>query len=444
MAIYKATNNALSLLASALSTSSTMLSVLSGHGARFPVIGANEYTRVTIQDTANRKEIVEVTARTDGSDTMTIARGREGTIPLEWEAGALVELRPTAGVAVSIDGLQVMQNKTIDGTKNSLFNVGVKELLQTVIGVNDFIGTLPGLGPYVNGQRIWFVVPEPNTGPCTLSVNGGLSLPIVKDRGRPLQAGDLKLNDLVGLFCDGSKFWLIYGSNGLTSAVEAALGLKAPLDSPVFTGTVKVPFASDAESPVRKAEFDSGLLQALEKYAFEVGDYKFTSKMSYPSGRRWLLCDGRNIGSDASGANALASVEAQALFLHLWEQYDNTLCPIYSSTGAVASRGVSALADWTANKRLGLLDWRGLYPRVHHHGSNTFQPNTSAGIGSYLADQNKAHVHKIQLYGGVESGSPQHPSHSFYHTTANLVDTQSSGDDESRPKTRTLNMFIRY
>lgn len=251
MAIYKATNNAISLLASALSTSTTMMSVLSGHGARFPVIGANEYTRVTIQDTANRKEIVDVTARTDGSDTMTIVRGREGTIPLEWEAGALVEMRPTVGVTASLDGLQVLQNKTIDGAKNSLFNVGVKELLQTVIGVNDFMGTLPGLGPYVNGQRIWFVVPEPNTGPCTLSVNGGLSLPIVKDRGRPLQAGDLKLNDLVGLFCDGSKFWLTYGSNGLTSAVEAALGLKAPLDSPVFTGIAKVPVASDPASPPR-------------------------------------------------------------------------------------------------------------------------------------------------------------------------------------------------
>lgn len=444
MAIYKATNNGMSLLAAALTPTSTSLQVLSGHGARFPLIGANEYTRVTIQDTANRKEIVEVTQRLDGADTMTVVRGREGTIPLEWAAGALVECRPTVGVVATVDGAQALQNKIIDGSKNTLLNVGVKELLSGVVGVDNFMGTLTGITAYVPGQRFWFTVPEPNTGPCTLSVNGMLALPLVKDRGRALQAGDLRAGDLVCAYCDGSRFWMIYGGNGLTGAVTEALGLKAPLESPVFTGTVKVPLASDPASPVRKAEFDSTLLQTLEQYAFEVGDYKFTSKLSLPPGRRWLLCDGRTIGSSTSGATSLASVEAQALFLHLWETYDNTICPIYSSTGAPTSRGASALADWTANKRLGLLDWRGLYPRVHHHGSNTFQPDTSAGIGSYLADQNKAHVHKFQLYGGVEGRHPEKPAHSFYPTAANLVDTQSSGGDESRPKTRTLNMFIRY
>lgn len=439
MAIYKATNNAISLLASALSTSTTMMSVLSGHGARFPVIGANEYTRVTIQDTANRKEIVDVTARTDGSDTMTIVRGREGTIPLEWEVGALVELRPTAAVVATLDGLQAVQNKTIDGTKNSLFNVGVKELLQTVIGVNDFIGTLPGLGPYVNGQRIWFVVPEPNTGPCTLSVNGGLSLPIVKDRGRPLQAGDLKLNELVGLFCDGSKFWLTYGSNGLTSAVEAALGLKAPLDSPVFTGTAKVPVASDPASPVRLDQLN----EYLADYAFEVGDYKLTSRASFPARRRWLMCDSRTIGSPASGATALASLEARELFVHLWETYPDAVCPVFTSGGVSVARGSSAAGDWANNRRLQLIDWSGLHMRVHHNGSPTYETEILRTLGSLQMDEVKAHSHSYTavLYNNNPlTASTQQP---VYSGNQNLT-TGMTGGPENRIRNRSLNLFIRY
>lgn len=377
MAIYKATNNAISLLASALSTSTTMMSVLSGHGARFPVIGANEYTRVTIQDTANRKEIVDVTARTDGSDTMTIVRGREGTIPLEWEAGALVEMRPTAGVVATLDGLQVMQNKTIDGTKNSLFNVGVKELLQTVIGVNDFIGTLPGLGPYVNGQRIWFVVPEPNTGPCTLSVNGGLSLPIVKDRGRPLQAGDLKLNDLVGLFCDGSKFWLVYGSNGLTSTVEAALGLKAPLDSPVFTGNVKVPLASDPASPPR-------LDQMTEIIASARRGQWFMEPATVTSHEFGLLLNG-----------ALASKETYA---KLWAKVQ--------ARGEVVSEAV-----WQGGRKGMYSDYSetqfrvpnvcGYVVRAHHNGANVDPDFETRLLGSAQAENFPAHSHELPIAGST-------------------------------------------
>lgn len=410
MAIYKATNNALSLLASALSTSSTMLSVLSGHGARFPVIGANEYTRVTIQDTANRKEIVDVTARTDGSDNMTIVRGREGTIPLEWEAGALVELRPTAGVVATLDGLQVMQNKTIDGAKNSLFNVGVKELLQTVIGVNDFMGTLPGLGPYVNGQRIWFVVPEPNTGPCTLSVNGGLSLPIVKDRGRPLQAGDLKLNDLVGLFCDGSKFWLVYGSNGLTSAVEAALGLKAPLDSPVFTGTVKVPLASDPASPPR-------LDQMTELIAASRRGQWFMEPSTITTHEFGLLLNG-----------GLFSKETYA---KLWAKVQERGEVVTEISWQAGRKGM--YSDFSATHfRVPFVS--GHVIRAHHHGSTADADYATRLIGSIQNEQFPKHSHETPVtVSTTTTRTAKSAPWGHGTTTMNFMDSDATVTANTRP-----------
>lgn len=442
MAIYKATNNGMSLLAAALTPTGTALQVLSGHGARFPLIGANEYTRLTIQDTANRKEIVEVTQRLDGADTMTIVRGREGTIPLEWEAGALVECRPTVGVVATVDGAQAFQNKTIDGSKNMLLNVGVNELLSGVVGVDNFMGTLAGVTAYLPGQRFWFTVPAPNTGPCTLSVNGMLALPLVKDRARALQAGDLRAGDLVCAYCDGSRFWMIYGGNGLSSAVEEALGLKAPLANPVFTGTVKVPEATDAASPVRLAQ----MLSAFENYdAFDVGDYKLSSRTSFGPGRRWLLCDSKTIGSAASGATALASAQAAALFEHLWETYDNTLCPIQNSAGAASTRGASAAADFAANKRMPLLDWRGLTVRMHHHGSSTYETDTTRALGSYQADDNKEHTHTVSTPYGYTSGAGAHGIANHGSVTGAYVMTSTkSGGAEARMRNRSLNMFIRY
>jgi hypothetical protein len=362
VAIYKGANNALSLLAAALTPTSTSLQVLSGHGARFPLIGANEYTRVTIQDTANRKEIVEVTQRMDGADTMTVVRGREGTIPLEWAAGALVECRPTVGVVATVDGAQAMQNKIIDGSKNTLLNVGVKELLSGVVGVDNFMGTLTGITAYTPGQRFWFTVPAPNTGPCTLSVNGMLALPLVKDRARALQAGDLRAGDLVCAFCDGSRFWMIYGSNGLSSAVEEALGLKAPLASPVFTGTVKVPEASDPASPVR-------LGQMAELIASSRRGQWFMEPSAVTTHEFGLLLNG-----------LLASKETYA---KLWAKVQARGEVVSEAVWQAGRKGL--YADYS-EAQFRLPDVCGRVIRAHHNGSNVDPDFAARVLGSVQGD----------------------------------------------------------
>lgn len=91
-------NNAFSLLASSLTDTSTSLTVTSGHGSRFPVVAGADYFKATIQDASNNIEVIKVTARASGSDTMTIERGQEGTTARAWGIGDLIELRITAGV----------------------------------------------------------------------------------------------------------------------------------------------------------------------------------------------------------------------------------------------------------------------------------------------------------------------------------------------------------
>lgn len=67
-----------------------------------------------------------------------------------------------------------------------------------------------------------------------------------------------------------------------------------------------------------------------------------------------LALDGRTIGSAASGGTARANADTQALFELLWTASDNTLLPIQDATGAATTRGLTAAADFAANKRLPL------------------------------------------------------------------------------------------
>lgn len=66
--------------------------------------------------------------------------------------------------------------------------------------------------------------------------------------------------------------------------------------------------------------------------------------------------NGRTIGSATSGATERANADCSALYTYLWTTYSNTICPV---TGG---RGLSAPADFSANKPIQLPDKRGFVP----------------------------------------------------------------------------------
>lgn len=80
----------------------------------------------------------------------------------------------------------------------------------------------------------------------------------------------------------------------------------------------------------------------------QTGDLKNRLGDSEVSG--WRICNGKSIGSATSGAD-YANSNAQSLFEYLWQAM-----PGLTVSGG---RGASALADWSANKRLTLPDFRG-------------------------------------------------------------------------------------
>ena len=84
------------------------------------------------------------------------------------------------------------------------FDLLPSDLASLSTGGQIFVGELVGKDTYTAttpsarvlttaGDRIVFIVPEDgaNTGPSTLSVNGGTAYPLVRNNGQPLLANDL-------------------------------------------------------------------------------------------------------------------------------------------------------------------------------------------------------------------------------------------------------------
>lgn len=94
MTTPKFTNNATTTTLARISNTDTTITVAAGAGALFPTLGATDYFKATLQDTAGNFEIIKVTARTD--DTMTAVRGQDGTLAVPFAANSRFELRVLA------------------------------------------------------------------------------------------------------------------------------------------------------------------------------------------------------------------------------------------------------------------------------------------------------------------------------------------------------------
>jgi len=85
-------------------------------------------------------------------------------------------------------------------------------------------------------------------------------------------------------------------------------------------------------------------------HTFSTGDVKLTIKSSADTG--WVIMDDGTIGNASSSATTRANADTETLFALIWDNISNTYCPIYTSAGAVSTRGASAAADYAANKRI--------------------------------------------------------------------------------------------
>ena len=125
----KISNNSRALLAGNITAIATTLTVEAGKADSFPVANTGDWLtpadwfRATIEDASGNIEIIKVGVRASGSGVFSvILRGQEGTTPLAFSTGAVVELRLTAAdIETSLSQSAVAINRngdTISGVVN--------------------------------------------------------------------------------------------------------------------------------------------------------------------------------------------------------------------------------------------------------------------------------------------------------------------------------------
>lgn len=124
---------------------------------------------------------------------------------------------------------------------------------------------------------------------------------------------------------------------------EIGTGFAVFSDSPALTGTPTAPTAAQGTSTTQLAT-----TAFVTPGAFTTGDLKTTLKTTLDTG--WVWLNVTSIGSATSGATGRANADTQPLYVFMWDNYSDTLCPV--STG----RGANGAADFAANKTLTLLN----------------------------------------------------------------------------------------
>ncbi len=183
--------------------------------------------------------------------------------------------------------------------------------------------------------------------------------------------------DVLGNLLGGAKiYWIQAGTTSTPQNAYYDTGLVSPLPNPyTLEADARIPFHYLADGQIKVRIVDSNGVTRFEQdnilvigpssgegggggvdptTVFQTGDCLWLDIQGTRNG--WVRDNGRTIGSASSGATERANADTSALFVYLWTNFSNTICPV--STG----RGATAAADFAANKTITLPDKRGYVP----------------------------------------------------------------------------------
>lgn len=162
------------------------------------------------------------------------------------------------------------------------------------------------------------------------------------------------------------------------------------------------------------------------------GQLAFFQRSTPPPG--WVKT-GAQIGSVLSGAADRANDDCYDLFVNTWNEFPNSLAPVGGG------RGISADADWNANKWITLPNDEGAFLRAMDKTTGR-DPNSPTTLGAYREDSLKSHSHGIPNVpansptGGVLDGGNDW-RYSYPQTT------EATGGAETAPKHRVYLLCVK-
>ncbi len=144
---------------------------------------------------------------------------------------------------------------------------------------------------------------------------------------------------------DDPKQSILVDLPGVIDAVTQILdhlGLSPVTSTPLEVGTAEGQLALLGPN----GQFDQSLIPSQNIESATTGDAKLTIKTVPDNG--WVICDDGTIGSATSGATNRANADCEPLFKEIWNNISQDYAPVN------APRGISAQADWNANRTIQL------------------------------------------------------------------------------------------
>jgi len=233
-----------------------------------------------------------------------------------------------------------------------------------------------------------------------------------------------KITDLFGTF--RSQFQIGIGGNGFRR-LRFRNNFDGDLEwEPTAPRTIALP--DDSGTIALVAARRVGVTQ------FYIGEFGIGQGWFDDFDGKWVYLSSntiRTIGNSNSGANIAASW-TQTLFEFFWNEYPNSICPVLTSGGANATRGVSASIDFGSDKRIRFPDYRGRVLVTCGTGASLTLRERGDAIGAEThalqIGELPAHTHSTAFVGGTAvSGTALLTSATSRGTTSPGPDTASAG-----------------
>ena len=231
-------NNAVTTLASSVSTSATSITVVDG--SVFPdVSSASDHTYITFEDINGNREIVKLTNRS--GNTLTVVRGQDGTTAQSFSSGDKVELRITA-VLLNEIAAQADTDTNTEYTAGSGLNLSGTTFSNTA---PDQTVSLTGSGATtISGTYPNFTISSTDTTPDPLRLsNGSASAP----------SYSFSSDTDTGMFRaveSGSNYSLVFANSGVEAVrIGSSGGVGIGTDQIINTSGAKLTINVPASSP---------------------------------------------------------------------------------------------------------------------------------------------------------------------------------------------------
>lgn len=340
------TNDARSKLTGPITSTSLSLLIDPTDQARFPVATGANWFKIKLEDASGNIEYVRV-QRASGASTLTVAstgeRGYEEPTKFpaaSWSAGATVELIATASDLQASLAHPSVSTDAHDASAISFAPAGSVAATDVQAAIEELdSSTLP------NKVGAW-------------------------------------INDFAGaarLFFTSVGATIIKGFGSSPFSVQNSAG------STIFSVSDTGVASSGADASANGDLTRLGQMLEEIKKACPPGKQGYFYDTVAPNGWIEARAD-QTIGSAASGATR-ANADTFDLYAKFWAVASNA---ITTSTGGLATRGASAAADFAANKRMAVAEFRDLFTRALPNGIGLDPART---LGSNQGHQFEDHLH---------------------------------------------------